>query len=250
MSATTFTRPGLDRLTAVELRKAVDTRAGLWLQLVVGLLTLAAVAVVVAGGNDADRTFQGVLNVAIQPATLLLPVVGILLVTSEWSQRTALITFALVPQRGRIVAAKILAALALGFVVFVLCIAVSLLGAAIGGSGDADRWDLSVGLLGGTAVYLLSAMVMGVAFGAALRSSALAIVAYFVLPILFALVGEIRPLHDVFGWLDMTRTMDPLASGDSLSATEWARVGTSLLLWLVLPLTIGIVRLTRGEVRA
>jgi len=250
MSARTFTRPGMNRLAAVELRKAIDTRAGLWLQIAVGLLTLLAVGVVVAVGNDEDRTLQSVLNVAIQPATLLLPVIGILLVTSEWSQRMALITFALVPQRGRIVVAKILAALGLGVVVYVLCVVLSLLGAAVAGSNDPDRWDLSAALLGGTAIYLLTAMTQGVAFGAAIRSSAPAIVAFFVLPILFALVGEIRPLHDAFGWLDLTRTMDPLANGESLSATEWARVGTSLLLWMVLPLGIGITRLLRGEVRA
>jgi len=75
-------------------------------------------------------------------------------------------------------------------------------------------------------------------------------VAFFVLPILFALVGEIRPLHDTFGWLDLTRTMQPFADGDTLSATECARVGTSLLLWMVLPMAIGVVRLVRGEVRA
>jgi ABC-type transport system involved in multi-copper enzyme maturation permease subunit len=250
MSTRTFTRPGLDRLTAVELRKMTDTRAGLWLQIVVGLLTLAAVIVIVAVGNDEDRTFQGVLNVVIQPATLLLPVIGILLVTSEWTQRTALITFALVPQRGRIVSAKLLAALLLGIVVFVLCVALSLLGAAVGGSDDSTRWDVSLGVLGGTAIYLLTAMVTGIGFGAAARSSAPAIVAYFALPVLFSLLGEIRPLHDAFGWLDLTRTMDPLANGDVLSATEWPRVGTSLLLWMVVPLGIGVVRLLREEVRS
>jgi hypothetical protein len=33
----------------------------------------------------------------VQPASNLLPVAGNLLVTQEWSQRTGLITFALVP---------------------------------------------------------------------------------------------------------------------------------------------------------
>jgi hypothetical protein len=250
MSARTFARPGMDRLTAVELRKMTDTRAGLWLQIAVGLLTLAAIAVVVIVGNDHDRTFHQLLNVAIQPATLLLPVVGILLVTSEWTQRTALITFALVPRRGRVVSAKLLAAILLGFVVFVLCLAFTLLATLVAGSSAGDRWDMSIGLLAGNAIYLLTAMITGVAFGAAVRSSAPAIVAYFALPIAFAALGEIAALHDVFGWLDTTRTMEPLADNDTLSATEWARVGTSLLLWMVLPLAVGVVRLVRGEVRS
>ena len=35
--------PSFARLTLVELRKMVDTRAGFWLQLIVAVLTLAAV---------------------------------------------------------------------------------------------------------------------------------------------------------------------------------------------------------------
>ena len=36
-----------------------------------------------------DRTFESLLEAAVQPAGILLPIVGILLVSSEWSQRTA-----------------------------------------------------------------------------------------------------------------------------------------------------------------
>ena len=43
------------------------------------------------------------------PRCNLLPVVGILLVSSEWSQRTAQVSFTLVPRRPRVIAAKMLA---------------------------------------------------------------------------------------------------------------------------------------------
>jgi hypothetical protein len=35
----------------------------------------------------------------------------------------------------------------------------------------------------------------------------------------------------------------------TLSATEWARVGTSLALWLVLPIIVGAWRIARSDVR-
>ena len=41
---------------------------------------------------------------------ILLPVLGILLVTSEWSQRTAMVTFTLEPSRSRVIAAKFVVA--------------------------------------------------------------------------------------------------------------------------------------------
>jgi ABC-2 type transport system permease protein len=103
----TLARPGLARLTAVELRKMTDTRAGFWLQLAVGLLTVAVVAADCLWGRAQDHTLREMLAVAVAPASVLLPVVGILLVTSEWSQRTGMVTFALVPRRGRVMAAKL-----------------------------------------------------------------------------------------------------------------------------------------------
>ena len=96
-TAGVHTRPGLGRLVAVELRKMVNTRAGFWLQIAMVALTVVVVAVRSVVGDAADHTFASVLDVGLQPAAVLLPVAGILLVTSEWSQRTGMITFALVP---------------------------------------------------------------------------------------------------------------------------------------------------------
>jgi ABC-2 type transport system permease protein len=35
-----------------------------------------------------------------------------------------------------------------------------------------------------------------------------------------------------------------------MSATQWAHAGTSLAIWMVLPLLIGAWRITRGDVTA
>jgi hypothetical protein len=55
-------------------------------------------------------------DLAVQPATVLLPIVGILPVSSEWSQRTALITFTLVPRPMQVLVAKLVAGPALALV--------------------------------------------------------------------------------------------------------------------------------------
>ncbi len=136
MSATTLTaaipvnvagvhaRPGLGRLVAVELRKMVNTRAGFWLQVAIVAITVAAVIARSVTGDAADHTFASVLGVGLLPAAVLLPVVGILLVTSEWSQRTGMITFALVPVRSRILGAKLIASVALSLAMLVISVAV------------------------------------------------------------------------------------------------------------------------------
>jgi len=88
-TAGVHSRPGLGRLVTVELRKMVNTRAGFWLQIAMVALTAVVVIARRVFGDGGDHTFAGVLDVGLQPAAVLLPITGILLVTSEWSQRTA-----------------------------------------------------------------------------------------------------------------------------------------------------------------
>jgi ABC-2 type transport system permease protein len=237
------------RLTTVELRKATDTRAGFWLQLATAAIMLAAVTLLVIVGDHADRALDQVLALAVQPAGVLLPIVGILLVTSEWSQSTTLTTFALVPQRSRVVSAKLLASLALALAAFVICLALSLIATAAVAGGVEGAWHLPATMVLQMFVYLAIAMVGGVAFGAALLSSAPAIVLSFVLPLGWSAIASIRFFNDAGEWLDTTRTSEPLTE-HALSATEWAQLGTSQALWLLLPLTIGLIRIARGEIRA
>lgn len=242
------TPPSLTRLTAVELRKMVNTRANFWLLVTVVLATLAIVVAVAIAGDASDHTLPTLLSAAIAPASLLLPVVGILLASSEWSQRTALVTFALIPQRSRLVAAKLLAGVALALAALVLGVVVAAIGTAVAGSGVDGRWSLSLALLGQDAVVLTSAMAIGIGFGAALQASAPAIVLYYLLPAVFGALGSIAVLDGAAEWLDTSRSMDQLTER-LLSATEWAQVATTLLLWMALPLAAGTWRTVRGEIR-
>jgi len=243
------TRPGLDRLTAVELRKMVDTRAGFWLLLATAALTVAVVVLIGIFGNDEDRTFRNMASSAVEPSAILLPIVGILLVSSEWSQRTALITFTLVPNRPRVLAAKLLAAIVLSLVALVVVFATAALGTAIASGGVPDVWRMPGGQIGQLILYLTTGVIIGVGFGAALLSSAPAIVLSFALPLAWSALGIIPWLDGPADWLDTTRTTAPFTEGVA-TATEWAQLGTSLALWLVLPLAIGLWRVARGEIRA
>jgi ABC-2 type transport system permease protein len=95
-------RPSFARLTRIELRKMLETRSGVWFSAAVAAVTLITVIITsqVKGGRDA--TLHQLFNNSVQPAAILLPVLGVLLVCSEFSQRTTLTTFTLVPHRGRI----------------------------------------------------------------------------------------------------------------------------------------------------
>ena len=242
-----FRRPGLARLTAVELRKMTDTRSGFWLSLVVVGLTVVLVVIVAIVGNEHDQTLREMLNVAVQPASVLLPVMGVLLVTSEWSQRTTLITFTLVPHRSRVVAAKLAASVVLSLAALAVAFAVAILATAIAAPSADHVWSLPVGLLGQIVVVLTTGMLGGVAFGAVVLASAPAIVALFALPLVTGAVGSIHALEGAAKWIDPTRTLAPMTD-HVMDATEWAHAGVSFALWLLLPVMIGLWRIARSEV--
>jgi hypothetical protein len=242
-------RPGLGRLVAVELRKMVDTRAGFWLQVATVAITVIAVIVRSVVGDAADHTFASVLNVGVKPAAVLLPVVGILLVTSEWSQRTGMITFALVPVRSRVLGAKLVASLVLALAMLVVSVVVVAAGVLVASPGVDGTWSDVPPLIGQSAVYLTGGMVTGVAFGAILLASAPAIVVLFALPITWTAVGSLSFFADAAPWLDTRLALGPMPQ-EVMSTTQWAHAGTALALWMLLPLLIGIWRITRREVAA
>jgi ABC-2 type transport system permease protein len=242
-------RPGLGRLVGVELRKILDTRAGFWMQVATVAITALVVIVRLAVGDAADHTFASVLTVGLKPAAVLLPVAGILLVTSEWSQRTGIITFVLVPERSRVVGAKLLASLALAVAMLLVSVGIVAAGVLVASPGVDGTWSDAATLIAQSAVYLTAGMVTGVAFGMVLLASAPAIVVLFALPITWTAVASLPFFADAAPWLDTRLALGPMPQ-EVMSTTQWAHAGTALALWMLLPLLIGTWRITRREVAA
>ncbi len=183
------------------------------------------------------------------PQGFLLPVLGVLLVTSEWGQRAALTTFTLVPHRGRIIAAKVVAAVLLGLAAIAVALVVAALGTLVGGAGD--RWGAyGWADTGSFALLQTLGILQGLAFGALFLNSAAAIVTYFVLPIAFNIVtGIVEQLRDIQPWVDLGTSQTPLFDGGGVTGEEWAHLATSTLLWIVLPLAVGSWRMLHAEVK-
>jgi ABC-2 type transport system permease protein len=245
MSAHAIARPPLQRLAAVELRKSIDTRAGFWLQVVIVMLAVAVVTLQLVFGEQSDKQLGPLFRGAIEVVALVLPVLGILLVTSEWSQRTGLSTFALVPQRERIIVAKLVGATVLTVCAVVACMVVAAAGNLIAG----HSWELGLGTIGRLTLYELIGVIGGVAFGLAFMNSALAIVMYFVIPIGWSILGEtISALDKPADWLDLSRPLMTLAEG-GLSGSDWAKLGIATAVWVGVVFAIGLLRLRRTELK-
>ena len=104
----------MSRLAKVEFRKALDTRAGRWF--VISILALVVVVEVIYAfaANDDDKNFQDFVRIGGFVLGYFLPIIIIMLVTSEASQRNGLVTFTLEPKRSRVVVAKFIAGVAAG----------------------------------------------------------------------------------------------------------------------------------------
>lgn len=241
----------LSRLARIELRKMVDTTAGRWFVASIGLVVLAVVAIIFFVDGD-SVSFAGYLQGTVTPLSILLPILGIMGVTAEWGQRTAMTTFALEPRRGRIVAAKIIASMVMGVFAFAVAVGLAALmnwlsTMLMGASGD---WEVSSWLVGGAALFLAFSLGQGLAFGMILLNTPAAIVTYFVLPMVWSILTSlISGLQTTAEWLDPSRTMSPLVMGTALDGQEWAQLATSMVVWLVLPLAAGTVRVLKREVK-
>ena len=240
-------RPGMARLTAVELRKMVNTRSGFWVPIAVTALT-ALVSIIASSNHGGDHgTFRHVLHAASFPGAYLLPVMGVLLVCSEWSQRTTLTTFTLVPSRWRVLGAKLGASLIVSTIALVICVLFAVLAASLFGHAPGGTGSLPLTIILQAWLFLAGGMVMGMAFGAAILVSAPAIVGYLLLPVVWnGLASNISWLQTPARWLDSGSTLGPLTE-QNLTGTQWAHAAATFALWIGVPLVIGLSRIGRGD---
>lgn len=245
------------RLVAVELRKSYDTRAGFWLLMTIGLLILLAegIALVVTVVQDVWMTWGDFVGGAAFVTSIILPVLGIMVVTSEWSQRTAMVTFALEPRRRLVIAAKALTGVILTLLTAATAILVGLLCnlvyMALQGDGS---WEFGIEYLGGFLIVQTLAMLGGFALATLFLSTPAAIVVFFVykwaLPGLFAIGSALMGwFADVSPWIDFQAAQVPLQDLSISTGEEWGRLLTSGALWLGLPMALGLRRILRAEVK-
>lgn len=245
----------LSRVVGVELRKMFDTRAGFWLMASILITALVSTVATILFAPESDLTYYTFARAIGFPMTVILPIIAILAITGEWSQRTGLTTFTLVPHRTRVIVAKVVASILVGvasmLIALVFGVAGNVVGPAIAGT---DRvWDVSfvhgLDIILGSLISLLTGTMLGILF----RSSSVALVAYFVtsflLPTVFGLLAANEEgFRDLQRWVDLNYAQSFLFEG-TLSGVQWARLAVATTLWLVVPALLGLRLVMRSEVK-
>ena len=244
------------RLVKVELRKMFNTRSGFWMLISIGVLSVIATGAVIIFAPDSVVTYESFARAIGFPMSVILPMIAILAVTSEWSQRSGLTTFTLVPSRGRVIGAKAIATLLVGLGSMAVAFAVGALGNVAGSAlaGVDTVWDISLSMAPQMVLGDLVGMAIGFILGVVLRNSAAAIVGYFVvsfvMPGILVLLAQVRSwFEDLQPWIDWNETQVVLFDGATNTGKEWAMLGSTTMIWIVIPLVVGLLFLRRSEVK-
>ena len=227
--------------------------------LVVGLIFAATIGGVIGGtGEDVDgigpteATLQGMML-----AQLIVGVLGVLTMTSEYATGTIRTTLAMVPSRLPVLWAKAAVVAAVTFPLMLL----ASLGAFVGGQALIANGDMATASLGdpgvlravvGAAGYLTAVALAGLAIGTLLRATAASIAtlfgAVFLLP---GLGGVLLPA----AWRDDVLQYLPSNAGTAITTVDSGAGLLSpgagllvLLAWVVVPLVLAARALRRRSV--
>jgi ABC-2 type transport system permease protein len=205
--------------------------------------------------QDQNLSFGDTTAVAAFVTSVLLPVLGIMLVTAEWGQRTAMVTFALEPRRSLVITAKALVGVILTLVTAAMAVAVGLvvilLYAAL--QGESPVWEFGFSGLVAFVVTQIFAMFGGFALATLLLNTPAAIVLFFVyrwvLPGLIALGSAYMDwFKSLAPWIDFQSAQGELYDMP-LTGDQWAQLVVSGFIWLVVPVVFGVWRILRAEVK-
>lgn len=250
LSATDLGPVRPQRMNAViraEFRKMTTTRSGPAVLLTAVGITVIALVWTLFQGDSVTVSWREYAQV-MPVAGLVLAVIGLLAMTSEWTQRTALTTFTLSPRRGRVLGAKFLAALTLSMIGLVVMVGLILGAAFLGGAltGQEVSFDGFGGDFRGLVILTVLQVTMAAGFGALAAQTAVAVAAYFAAPTFVSIIG-FQLLHDNARWLDVFAAYDRLSSPDPWA--DGVQTLTSIAFWVVLPAAVGVWRSLTREVK-
>lgn len=243
------------RVLQVEFRKLFATWAnrGLMLAILASALGAAGIGVLVFGQlqDQGAPWFMMVDLVGMLPHILTLPLV-ILMVTSEYSTRSAMTTFTLVPHRGSVVASKTIVAVTVSVATWLLCLG---LGAASYGIGAAVNsatpvWDIELYMpLGSIAAQVLITL-SAFALALLIQNGPATIVTVLAPPtVLGAAFMAPEWLQNIIAWINLQETLGytVLQSPGEADTMAWARLACAAAVWIVIPAVLGTLRTLRRE---
>lgn len=241
---------GFRRLMQAEARKMVDTRSGRWLVIIIVALALAGAGLGISiypslAGRIGPHWHDTLLEFTLAGASVLIPVMAILAVCSEWTQRTALITFTIEPRRARVSAAKAVVMWLFATVCWLMVIALTAAATTVA-AGIADMkidWTTDWSSLVGAYLAFLLTVISAFAIALLLQHPAAAIVILLGVPLVASGLSAFGgTIGTVIAWTDLQSAAAPLTTSLSLTGMQVARLVSASAIWIIAPICIGLWR--------
>jgi ABC-2 type transport system permease protein len=237
----------------IEARKLAGTRSGKGLIAV--LAVLAICGALVSMSMPADTPTLSIVDtyaMAVAPLVLFVPITAMVTLTSEWSTRSAVLTFTLTPQRGGVLAGKVLLGAALSVVAPLYALGLAVIATEISALSRgrdvsyANAFGFNGGLLQNV-VLVTTYTAFAIAVGMLVRVTAAAVPVFLALTVLPDAVLKMV-LGSSANWVSPIRGFEKLSSGDFSTGVEFGQAGTVIFLWLLLPLILGGYRFLRTDI--
>ena len=151
--------------------------------------------------------------------------------------------------------AKLLVSVTIGVASMLVALGVGVLGNLLGAAivGIDPVWDLSTSQFANIVLGQVLGMLIGFTLGVLIRNSPAAIVGYFVYSLVLpGALGTLAAFQEWFRdlqpWVDVNFAITRLFDQE-MTAEYWAQLGVTTLVWLWIPLAIGLRAVLRAEVK-
>jgi len=229
-----------------EARKSADTQTARTIILTTIILTIAMFAVSIFKYEDGSAWTKGVSSIS-SPATTILGIIFIILVCEEWTRGTALITYTFVPQRTKVIMAKLVVLLMSFLICGVAIYLLSAVAAVISSGINSYTIDWSVSIF--SALSLLGPLLINLLFGFAMaiatQETTIALGLYFILPPVTVVAASLPGIGEYMKWISLEHSSSMFIAG--ATTVTIPQYICSLIVWILLPGIYGVIRNMRRD---
>ena len=230
------TGPSFPALTGLEIRKSLSTRSGksvAALAVAIGPLGVLIASLTSGAGVVPAAVAIGIMGMLV---ALVLLALGVLSTAGEWTHKSVQTTYLLVPERGRVLAAKAAAMAVLGLVLSALGVGLAL--AALAAFTPGVIWFAATQAIVTVVAAGAAFAVIGAGIGAAVGISAAALTGtYLILLGVLPVVSSVEP--------EIADKLDPAASIVTLAQHGAAATPIAVISGWVLVSTVAGALVTR-----
>jgi hypothetical protein len=229
------TGPSFAALTGLEIRKSLSTRSGRTVAALAALVGPLGVviATLTSGGGVVVAMALGIMGML---TALVLLALGVLSTAGEWTHKSVQTTYLLVPQRGRVLAAKAAATGLLGLVLSAIGVGLAI--AALAAFTPGVIWFAATQAIITVIVAGAAFAVIGAGIGAAVGNSAAALTGtYLTLLGVLPVVSSVKP--------EIAEKLDPASSIVTLAQHGAAVTPIAVITGWVLISTVAGMLITR-----